>query len=92
MATGEIYRQILVDGTYFGSWCLLIAHNGTHVIGWQWAGSESKASWGALIKRFPAPDVVVTHRCLSAVIDSPQTSSHLVALASVSQRFPGSAS
>lgn len=58
--TGEIYRQILVDGTYFGSWCLLIAHNGSHVIGWQWAASESKASWGALIKRFPAPDVVVT--------------------------------
>ena len=60
VVTGEVYRQIIVDGTYFGSWCVLIAHNGSHVIGWQWCATESKASWGALLKRFPAPDVVVT--------------------------------
>lgn len=60
VTTGEIHRQILVDGTYFGSWCVLIAHNGSHVIGWQWCTSESKASWGQLLKRLPAPDVVVT--------------------------------
>ena len=58
--TGEIYRQIIVDGTYFATWCVLIAHNGSHVIGWQWCASESKAAWGELIRRFPAPDVVVT--------------------------------
>lgn len=58
--TGEIYRQIIVDGTYFSSWCVLVAHNGRHVIGWQWCASENKAAWGALIRRFPAPDVVVT--------------------------------
>ena len=58
--TGEIYRQIIVDGTYFATWCVLIAHNGSHVIGWQWCASESKAAWGELIRRFPAPDVIVT--------------------------------
>lgn len=60
VVTGEVYRQIIVDGTYFGSWCVLIAHNGSHVIGWQWCDTESKASWAILLKRFPAPDVVVT--------------------------------
>ncbi|HLR55257.1 MAG TPA: IS1249 family transposase [Actinomycetales bacterium] len=58
--TGEIYRQIIVDGTYFQGWCLLVAHNGKHVIGWQWCDRENKAAWAALLERFPAPDVVVT--------------------------------
>ncbi len=58
--TGEVHRQVIVDGTYFNGWCVLIAHNGAHVIGWQWCDKESKAAWGALFKRFPAPDVVVT--------------------------------
>lgn len=58
--TGEVHRQIIVDGTYFGGWCVLIAHNGSHVIGWQWCDRESKAAWVALFKQFPAPDVVVT--------------------------------
>ncbi|WP_328821738.1 IS1249 family transposase [Nesterenkonia haasae] len=58
--TGEVHRQIIVDGTYFNGWCALIAHNGQHVIGWQWCDRESKAAWVALFKRFPAPDVVVT--------------------------------
>jgi len=60
VVTGEIYGQIIVDGTYFQGWCLLIAHNGKHVIAWQWCDRESKASWGALLSRFPAPNVVVT--------------------------------
>jgi hypothetical protein len=58
--TGEVHRQIIVDGTYLQGWCVLIAHNGSHVIGWQWCDRESKAAWGALLKQFPAPDVVVT--------------------------------
>lgn len=58
--TGEVHRQVIVDGTYFNGWCVLIAHNGRHVIGWQWCDKESKAAWAALFKRFPAPDVVVT--------------------------------
>ncbi|WP_425574503.1 IS1/IS1595 family N-terminal zinc-binding domain-containing protein, partial [Nesterenkonia aethiopica] len=39
--TGEVHRQVIVDGTYFNGWCVLIAHNGTHVIGWQWCDKES---------------------------------------------------
>lgn len=60
VTTGEIYRQIIVDGTYFQGWCLLVAHNGKDVIAWQWCDRESKAAWGELLKRLPAPDVVVT--------------------------------
>ena len=58
--TGEVHRQIIVDGTYFNGWCVLIAHNGRHVIGWQWCDRESKAAWEALLTQLPAPDVVVT--------------------------------
>ncbi|NLS11256.1 IS256 family transposase, partial [Nesterenkonia sp. MY13] len=50
--TGEVHRQVIVDGTYFNGWCVLIAHNGAHVIGWQWCDKESKAAWAALFKRF----------------------------------------
>ena len=55
-----MHRQVIVDGTYFNGWCVLIAHNGTHVIGWQWCDRESKAAWAQLLKAIPAPDVVVT--------------------------------
>lgn len=58
--TGQVHRQIIVDGTYLQGWCVLIAHNGRHVIGWQWCDRESKAAWVALFRQFPAPDVVVT--------------------------------
>ncbi len=58
--TGEVHRQVILDGTYFAHWCVLIAHNGRHVIGWQWCNQENKAAWGQLIRQFPAPDVVVT--------------------------------
>lgn len=34
IVTGEVYRQIIVDGTYYQVWCLLVAHNGKHVIAW----------------------------------------------------------
>ncbi|WP_328821739.1 IS1249 family transposase [Nesterenkonia haasae] len=58
--TGEVHRQIIVDGTYFQGWCVLIAFTGSHVIGWQWCDTEKKAAWVQLLKQFPAPDVVVT--------------------------------
>lgn len=56
----EVPRQIMVDGTYFADWCVLVAHDGQAVIAWQWCNQESKTAWGQLIKRLPAPDVVVT--------------------------------
>src|SRR5690625_3117312 len=72
VTTGEIYRQIIVDGTYFQGWCLLVARNGRHVIAWQWCDRESKAAWAALLSRLPAPDVVVTDggRGLRAALDT----------------------
>src|SRR5690625_3545876 len=72
VVTGEVYRQIIVDGTYFQGWCLLVAHNGRHVIAWQWCDRESKAAWAALLSRLPAPDVVVTDggRGLRAALDT----------------------
>lgn len=57
--TGEIHDQIMLDGTYFNGWCVLIAHTGTHVIDWQWCDQEKTASWTALIERIPAPVVAV---------------------------------
>jgi hypothetical protein len=59
--TGEIYDQIQLDGIYLkGAGCCLIAIDGHgYVIGWQWAATESKAAWAALLSRFPAPGVVV---------------------------------
>jgi len=77
--TGEIYRQIAVDGTYFHHWCLLIAFNSKHVIAWQWCDRESKASWSALLSRIPAPDVVVTDggTGLRAALDAHWTRTHI---------------
>ncbi|MCT1608073.1 IS1249 family transposase [Nesterenkonia massiliensis] len=75
--TGEVHRQIIVDGTYFQDWCVLIAFDGTHVLGWQWCDHEKKIAWAQLLKRFPAPDVVVTDggRGLRSAMDQhwPQT-------------------
>ena len=42
--TGEMHHQIMLDGTYFNRWCVLIAHTGTHVIDWQWCDREKLAS------------------------------------------------
>ena len=57
--TGEIHDQIMLDGTYFNGWCVLIAYTGKHVIDWQWCDQEKTASWTALIERIPAPVVAV---------------------------------
>ena len=57
--TGEIHDQIMLDGTYFNGWCVLIAYTGTHVIDWQWCDYEKTASWTALINRIPAPTVAI---------------------------------
>ena len=40
--TGEVYVALMADGTYFQDWCLIVAFNGKHVIGWQWAEKENK--------------------------------------------------
>ena len=57
--TGEIHRQIMLDGTYFNGWCVLVAYTGMHVVDWQWCDKESVASWGALLDRMTPPDITI---------------------------------
>ena len=53
-------RCVIVDGTYFGGWCLLVATNESHTpIAYQWCSTESQAAWTALLTQIPAPLVVV---------------------------------
>jgi hypothetical protein len=55
------HHQVLVDGIWIGSWCLLIAvTEQLHVLAWQWSGGESTAAWTALLERIPAPTVIVS--------------------------------
>lgn len=55
-----IHHQVLIDGIWIGSWCLLIAvTDKLEVLAWQWCGGESTAAWTALLERLPAPAVVV---------------------------------
>lgn len=53
-------KYVIVDGTYFAGWCLLVATNERHTpIAYQWCSTESAAAWGALLQQIPAPFVVV---------------------------------
>lgn len=55
-----IHHQVLVDGIWIGSWCLLIAvTEKLDVLAWQWCGGESIAAWTALLEKIPAPGVIV---------------------------------
>lgn len=59
--TGEVLDEIQLDGLHLRSgWCLLIASAGTTPVAFQWAGSENRAAWSALLARIPAPRVVVS--------------------------------
>ena len=51
--------MILLDGTYFQTWCLLIAYDGHHVLDWQWCDREKKIAWQQILNRHPAPQVAV---------------------------------
>ena len=50
---------VILDGTYFQSWCLLIATDGTHVLDWQWCDREKKIAWHQILQRLPAPKMAV---------------------------------
>lgn len=53
-------KYVMIDGTYLGSWCLLIATDEHHTpLAWQWCAAESQAAWEALLKQIPAPLVVI---------------------------------
>lgn len=49
----------MLDGTYFQSWCLLIAFDGRYVIDWQWCDREKKIAWQQILQRHHAPAVAV---------------------------------
>ena len=57
--TGEVHTQVMLDGTYFNGWCVLIAYTGAHVIDWQWTDREKRASWAALLSRIPPTDYAI---------------------------------
>lgn len=57
--SGVVHRQVMLDGTYFNGWCVLVAYTGTHVIDWQWCDKESTASWTALLERIAPPDIAI---------------------------------
>lgn len=60
-STGEIYPQLFIDGIYLSyKWCLLIAHNGDHVVARQWSTRENSASYQALLSHLAPPELVVT--------------------------------
>lgn len=53
-------KYVMIDGTYIGSWCLLIATDEHHTpLAWQWCSAESQAAWEALLEQIPAPLVVI---------------------------------
>lgn len=68
--TGQIYPQLMLDGTYFNGWCVLVAYTGSFVVDWQWCDREKHASWSALLQRLPAPGVAVVdgHRGLASAM------------------------
>ena len=53
-------KYVMIDGTYIGDWCLLIATDEHHTpLAWQWCSTESQAAWEALLRQIPAPLVVI---------------------------------
>jgi hypothetical protein len=50
---------VILDGTYFQKWCLLIATDGRHVIDWQWCDREKKIAWQQILQRHHVPHMVV---------------------------------
>ncbi|GAB2518848.1 IS1249 family transposase [Paramicrobacterium agarici] len=56
-----VHHAVMVDGTWVGSWCLLVALSDTgKVLAWQWCARESIAAWTALLEQVPAPAVLVS--------------------------------
>jgi hypothetical protein len=57
----EIHHEVLVDGIWVGTWCLLIAvTKDLKVLAWQWCARESTAAWTALLEQVAAPAVIVS--------------------------------
>lgn len=58
--TGVIHDVVMLDGTYFQGWCLLVALSSEgFVVGWQWCDREKSIAWQALLERLVPPQMVV---------------------------------
>lgn len=58
--TGEIFDVLMIDGTYFNGWCVLIAYDGHYVRAWQWCDRENKTAYLQLLAMLaPQPYVVI---------------------------------
>lgn len=57
--TGQACDYLMIDATYIQDWCCLIAYNGTHVIDWQWASTETSLAYELLLKRLVKPSMVI---------------------------------
>ncbi|WP_162903861.1 IS1249 family transposase [Leucobacter sp. wl10] len=58
--TGAVYDVLQIDGFNLRTgWCVLTARYRGTVIAAQWCSREGYAAWSALMKRLPAPQVVV---------------------------------
>lgn len=58
--TGDVYDVLQIDGFNLRTgWCVLVATHHGAVVAFQWCSHESAAAWGALMRRVPAPLVVV---------------------------------
>lgn len=68
--TGQVHDAIMLDGTYFNGWCVLVAYTHDQVVDWQWCDKESQAAYGALLGRIAPPRVVIVdgHKALMAAV------------------------
>lgn len=57
--TGEVHEVVMLDGTYFQGWCVLIAYAHPFVLGWQWCDREKAIAWHQLLQALPAPGMAV---------------------------------
>lgn len=68
--TGVVHEQLMLDGTYFNGWCVIIAYTRTHVVDWQFCDRENQAGYETLLRRIPAPRMVIIdghHAALAAI-------------------------
>nr|WP_257994041.1 transposase [Corynebacterium ulcerans] len=50
---------VMNEGTFFQSWCLVVAYNSTHVLGWQWVRKDDKTTCAQVYTYFPRPSAAV---------------------------------
>lgn len=57
--TDRVYDQMLLDGTYTGANCLLIAMSPDYVVNWHWCKTEKSKSYRRLLEPIQPPLVAI---------------------------------